>query len=324
MSQARSPEINGLALKDAREKQGMERAELASKCCLSTKMIVELEEGGISSFYNFQLKVSVAKKVGSYLGLPLEHYLQEFPAVVGGDQGSVVAENAKLQADERLVLVNAAKSVANEGEQVDDLIYESTHAGTSLPHLSSHTQRSRWMSIPLVMLLGGVAFYGFESRFHISDQVIDFLGQSSQKKLELPDPPGGLVAQGEQQTQGGEKVLEKTESSADTSVAASSQNQCPPVRAEQLVVYKSPNPSKLGDVVNIKTLVKQVVCVTDSHGKQVSVDLESNTAHSFKGAPPFVVVAQDLDNVEMFYQGWRVRPPNVGVKEMKLVEVAMQ
>ena len=58
MSQARSPEINGLALKDAREKQGMERAELASKCCLSTKMIVELEEGGISSFYNFQLKVS--------------------------------------------------------------------------------------------------------------------------------------------------------------------------------------------------------------------------------------------------------------------------
>ena len=64
--------------------------------------------------------------------------------------------------------------------------------------------------------------------------------------------------------------------------------------------------------------------MTDSHGKQVSVDLESNTAHSFKGAPPFVVVAQDLDNVEMFYQGWRVRPPNVGVKEMKLVEVAMQ
>lgn len=107
-------------------------------------------------------------------------------------------------------------------------------------------------------------------------------------------------------------------------VAGSSQNQCPSSRGDQLIVYKSPNPSKLGDVVNIKALVKQVVCVTDSQGKQVSVDLESNRAHSFKGAPPFVVVAQDLDGVEMFYQGWRVRPPNVGMKEMKLVEVAMQ
>ena len=123
-----------------------------------------------------------------------------------------------------------------------------------------------------------------------------------------------------------EKLLKENEASATnpTTAATTAQNQCPPVRDEQLLVYKSPNPSKLGDAVNIKTLVKQVVCVTDGQGRQISVELEPNTAHSFKGAPPFVVVAQDLDNVEMFYQGWRVRPPNVGMKQMKLVEVAMQ
>ena len=324
MSQARLPEINGIALKVAREKQGMERAELASKCCLSTKMIVELEEGGISSFYNFQLKVSVARKVGSYLGLPLEDYLQEFTLPIEEDQNPVLEENAPLETGESLALESTGKSVTDEGGQLDDLIYESTNSGTSLPHLGSQVQRSKWMSVPLVLLLGGVTLFGFESWFHISDRAFDFLAQIRSKKIELPEPPKELVAQDEQQNQGNEKSSEKTEPIVDALVATSSQNQCPPVRDEQLLVYKSPNPSKLGDAVNIKTLVKQVVCVTDGQGRQISVDLEPNTAHSFKGAPPFVVVAQDLDNVEMFYQGWRVRPPNVGMKQMKLVEVAMQ
>ena len=64
--------------------------------------------------------------------------------------------------------------------------------------------------------------------------------------------------------------------------------------------------------------------MTDSQGKQFLVDLEPNMAHSFSGTPPFLLSAQDLDNVEMFYQGWRVRPPNTGMKQMKLVEVIIQ
>ena len=101
-------------------------------------------------------------------------------------------------------------------------------------------------------------------------------------------------------------------------------SQCPPVRDDQVPIYKSSNPSKLGDAVNIKTLVKQSICVADGQGRQTLVDLEPNTAHSFRGVSPFVVSAQDLDNVEMYYQGWRVRPANAGVKQIKLVEVAMQ
>ncbi|QWD59780.1 helix-turn-helix transcriptional regulator [Polynucleobacter sp. MWH-UH35A] len=323
MSQVRPPEINGIALKVARENQGMERAELASKCCLSTKMIIELEEGGISSFYNFQLKVSVAKKVGSYLGLSPEVYLQEFKSAVEEVPSSAVLDNAPLLVDEKLALEYTTKSVADDGGQLDDLIYESTNSGTSLPHVESPVQRSRWMSVLLVVFVGGATFFGLENWFHISDRAIDFLGQNNQKKMAPPEPPMELVVQDAKQIQGDES-LEKTEPKSDSSVTTFPQNQCPPVRDDQLTVYKSPNPSKLGDAVNIKTLVKQVVCVTDSNGKQVSVDLESNTAHSFKGAPPFMVAAQDLDNVEMFYQGWRVRPPNVGMKQMKLVEVPLQ
>ena len=80
----------------------------------------------------------------------------------------------------------------------------------------------------------------------------------------------------------------------------------------------------MGDVVNVKTLVKQSICVADGQGKQTLVDLEPNAAHTFRGAPPFVISAQDLDNIEMYFQGWRVRSPSPGAKQMKLVEVAVQ
>jgi hypothetical protein len=35
-------------------------------------------------------------------------------------------------------------------------------------------------------------------------------------------------------------------------------------------------------------------------------------------------MTQDLDNVEMFFQGWRVRPAVAGSKQIKLVEIALQ
>jgi hypothetical protein len=97
--------------------------------------------------------------------------------------------------------------------------------------------------------------------------------------------------------------------------------QCPYKQDAQLLSYQSPNPTKLGDVVNLKTLIKQTFCFIDGSGKQLVIALEANTAHAFKGVAPFTVLGQDLDSVEMFYQGWRVRLPNVGSKQVKLVEV---
>jgi hypothetical protein len=73
--------------------------------------------------------------------------------------------------------------------------------------------------------------------------------------------------------------------------------------------------------VNIKTLIKQTMCLIDASGKQAVISMEANTAHVFKGSAPFTVLGQDLDNVEMYFQGWRVRPPGQGLKQIKLVQV---
>jgi hypothetical protein len=176
-----------------------------------------------------------------------------------------------------------------------------------------------------VLIVVGV-LYGLESRFEISSQTLAFIERIGAKKVAQPEPPKEeLAAQESQQELADEKPAVKMETKVEPVLAAAPvQAQCPPVRDEQLPIYKSSNPSKLGDAVNVKTLVKQSVCVSDSQGKQTMVDLEPNTAHSFRGVSPFIVSAQDLDNVEMYYQGWRVRPPSPGIKQMKLIEVAMQ
>jgi hypothetical protein len=75
--------------------------------------------------------------------------------------------------------------------------------------------------------------------------------------------------------------------------------------------------------VNIKSLIKQAICVVDNSGKQTVVNLESNASYAFRGSSPFVVITQDLDSVEMYFQGWRVRSPSAGAKQIKLMEVAL-
>jgi len=105
-----------------------------------------------------------------------------------------------------------------------------------------------------------------------------------------------------------------------TEVAAST-SECPYKQNAQILSYQTPSPSKPGDTVNLKTLVKQTICFVDNAGKQMVMAMEANTAIAFKGLAPFTVLGQDLDNAEMYFQGWKVRLPGAGSKQIKLVEV---
>jgi len=329
MLQDRLPEIIGSALKNAREKRGMERSELATQCCLSNKMILELEEGGMTAFYSFQLKLSSAKRVGSFLGLSSSDYLEQVVELTEIPDPVVEVEESAAKGGEQPAQASPPKSVLNEGEQLDDLIYQSTNSGTSLSHMNMHTIPVRRIGILLGLLIAVGALYGLNSQFGISTQTLAFIEQMGSKNVVKPEAPKEVVIQEPSPEVVDEKPstnLEgKPKPTVATSVNATSiQSQCPPIRDGEIPVVKSPNASKLGDVVNVKTLVKQSICVADGQGKQTLVDLEPNTAHMFKGTPPFVISAQDLDNIEMYFQGWRVRSPSPGAKQMKLVEVAVQ
>jgi transcriptional regulator with XRE-family HTH domain len=329
MPQDRLPEIIGSALKNAREKRGMERSELATQCCLSNKMILELEEGGMTAFYSFQLKLSSAKRVGSFLGLSSSDYLEQVVELTEIPDPVVEVEESAAKGGEQPAQASPPKSVLNEGEQLDDLIYQSTNSGTSLSHMNMHTIPVRRIGILLGLLIAVGALYGLNSQFGISTQTLAFIEQMGSKNVVKPEAPQEVVIQEPSPEVVDEKPSTNLEGKPKPTLATSVnttsiQSQCPPIGGGEIPVVKSPNASKLGDVVNVKTLVKQSICVADGQGKQTLVDLEPNTAHMFKGTPPFVISAQDLDNIEMYFQGWRVRSPSPGAKQMKLVEVAVQ
>lgn len=67
--------INGELLRLKRESLGWLISDLATRACMSTKQIRQLEEGGSSSFYSESVKLTSAKKVGAILGLTSDEVL---------------------------------------------------------------------------------------------------------------------------------------------------------------------------------------------------------------------------------------------------------
>ena len=62
-------QIDGSVVRLRREAQGWAINDLAARACLSVKQIRQIEEGGLSSFYSENVKLTAAKKVASLLEL---------------------------------------------------------------------------------------------------------------------------------------------------------------------------------------------------------------------------------------------------------------
>ena len=335
------PDILGPALKAAREARRYERSELASLCCLSAKMILELEEGGMSSFYSYPLKINAAKRVGNLLSLSESDYLNYPPAAIvsseGLEEGSLEGE-IKNEANESAPTIKASPSVRDgvSTNSVDSAITErlewqellTEKVGGDLAEANTRSGfRSPMKSIVFLsfgIVIAGIVF-GLNSKYDIAYQVAS-LFEPEAKPQDTPPAEVAEVAEVAKVAADDAKAevknapAEANQEIKPTEVVAAA-GQCPLKQDGQLLSYQTPAPTKAGDTVNIKTLIKQTLCFMDGSGKQLVIALEANTAHAFKGVSPFTVLGQDLDNVEMFFQGWRVRLPNAGSKQVKLVEV---
>ena len=333
------PDILGSALKAAREARRYERSELASLCCLSAKMISELEEGGMSSFYSYPLKINAAKRVGNLLNLSESDYLSfPRPIVVDGEGG---AEGSLGSGDKN----ESNESASSEKTASSALDGPSTSSAKNSVN-PAITERLEWQEL-LTEKVGGdlaeantrsgfrfsgksIAFLSFgiviaaivfslNSKYDIAYQVASLLERDAKPleiiPAELPKAPSDEAKAEAQST-----PAEASQEVKPPEVVAAA-GQCPLKQDGQLFTHQTASPTKAGDTVNIKTLIKQTICFIDGGGKQLVIALEANTAHAFKGVAPFTVLGQDLDNVEMFFQGWRVRLPNAGSKQVKLVEV---
>ena len=76
--------------------------------------------------------------------------------------------------------------------------------------------------------------------------------------------------------------------------------------------YKTDAPKKSADMVYLVAKTPQVVCVLDATGKSQSKQLEPGIGASIYGKAPLKVLTAGLSQVDLYFQGVKVRPGNAG------------
>jgi len=84
---------------------------------------------------------------------------------------------------------------------------------------------------------------------------------------------------------------------------------CPDVDAV-IAHYKPTSPRKSADMVYVEAKSKQTICVVDASGKAQNRVIDTGMGAIFYGKPPFKVLTSGLGQVEVFFQGTKVRPGN--------------
>ena len=95
-----------------------------------------------------------------------------------------------------------------------------------------------------------------------------------------------------------------------------------------IVTFKPTAPSKVGDFVYVVSKTKQVLCVKDSTGKIDRKVLDeavtpAATSTSFYGKPPFLVMSNGLEQLDLFFQGQKIPVQSQGAKTIQLEQAAI-
>uniref|UniRef100_B1XVE7 DUF4115 domain-containing protein n=1 Tax=Polynucleobacter necessarius subsp. necessarius (strain STIR1) TaxID=452638 RepID=B1XVE7_POLNS len=100
-------------------------------------------------------------------------------------------------------------------------------------------------------------------------------------------------------------------------VAAVTSTDCPTADISTMN-YKPDAPKKAGDMVYLQSKTAQTVCVVDATGKTQNKLLEPGVGASVYGKPPFKVLTGGLNQVDLYYQGAKVRTGNTSSKTIIL------
>jgi len=332
------PEIRKEAFTNAREKLGLSARELSVMACLSTRQIEQIESGEMSSFYGAQIKVTAAKKVARLIKLSDEDAF---------DYGVQVEE--QLNAAEVLPIGEARLVKAPETDEVKKVSTKKADTKKDPVEIKMPVEEAQ---------LPETAIAEVEKKplIKVQDKEVPFsasvtkLNPTSQKKLMLwlsvfaalifsamnlrplffaDKPPEVIVVK--------EEIVEPTPPPAATPVEPAPANAltaspaavtAAPVIAtdvsgacpveEGIISYKPEAPRKVADLVYLQAKFKQIVCVIDASGKTQNKLLEPGVGTSFYGKPPFKVLTAGLSQVDVFFQGAKVRLSNPNSKTLIL------
>ena len=309
------PEIRKEAFTKARESLGLSTKDLSGTACLSVRQIEQIENGESSSFYGDQVKFTAAKKVAGLLKLTPEEAF-DFSGVVqpikvadveeklqGETKASAVgnktkAENAKEEKETAPAVAAKQKPQKSNVNKITDSVVDYRVKSTA----SANPKKKLF----LLLAIGAAVIFS----------VVNL------RPLFFPEPVKEEVVIIQEVAQ--EPVPVDAPAEAKPAPAATPEptpatlsNECPLADASALN-YKPEVPKKAGDMVYLQSKTTQTVCVVDATGKTQNKTLEPGVGASVYGKPPLKVLTGGLNQVDLYYQGAKVRVGSTASKTIIL------
>ncbi|WP_128112454.1 helix-turn-helix domain-containing protein [Polynucleobacter necessarius] len=314
------PEIRKEVFTKAREDLGLSTKDLSGMACLSVRQIEQIENGESSSFYGAQVKVTAAKKVAGLLKLKEEDVFdfgEVIPAPKSAPEKVNDSEKTKNPEVSKEVAPEKKRSHQRRGRQkkVESQPEQVALMKTLEPIGSLDSSRTTKRADPkkkLLLILGIAAALVFS--------VVNL------RPLFFPEPPKEEIVVVEEVIKEPEPEA-KPEAATPPSPApvaapvaaapAAVSTECPAADSSA-ISYKPDAPKKAGDMVFLQSKTAQTVCVVDATGKTQTKQLEPGVDISVYGKPPLKVLTGGLNQVDLFYQGAKVRLGNTGGKTIVL------
>lgn len=323
---AKLPEIRKEAFSKAREKCGWSTKDLGGMACLSHHQISQIENGESSYFYGAQNKFTAAKKVAKLLNLSDEEafdYGSQAPAKIieaPKIEESIKAPAKKVQSKKEAVTPKAvveeiqvpALAVEEEKKEPVQAVEPVVLASKETPFSGTSSSSKPASSKKLLLWLSVLAALVFSA---INLRPLFFADKPEEiivvkEELIEPAPAPTLVDPAPVAPATALPAVAVPATSAEVSTA------CP--AEEGIISYKPDAPRKAGDMVFIQVKSKQVICVSDASGKMQNKMVEPGVGASFYGKPPFKVLTGGLAQVDVFFQGAKVRLTNLNYKTLVL------
>ena len=289
VTKAKFPEIRKEAFTKAREGLGLSTKDVSGMACLSVRQIEQIENGESSSFYSIQVKFTAAKKVAGLLKLKPEDAF-DFSDIA---QPTKVAEPVeKLQGKTTASTVAATVAKPQPENVSTKKISESVVDGgiKSKPQANPQKKTFLLLAIAAAIIFAVVNLRPLFFPEPVKEEVV-IIQEATPEPAPLAEP-----------------VTDTRPATAPASepvpIAASAE--CPPADISALN-YKPEAPKKAGDMVYLQAKTAQTVCVVDATGKTQNKTLEPGVGASAYGKPPFKVLTGGLNQVDLYFQGAKVR-----------------
>ena len=315
---AKLPEIRKEAFAKAREKLALSTQDLGGMACLSHHQISQIENGESSYFYGAQNKFTAAKKVAKLLNLSDEEafdYGSQAPAkMIDEPKIEEKAPTKKLQSKKEAVAVKelveetqAPALVAEEKKEAAQVASNPSSFSTKSAHSKPASQKKLflWLSVLAALVFSVInlrpLFFADkpEEIIVVKEEVVEPATAAAAPVEPAPVAPAAVAPV-----------------AAVPAVSAEASTACPV--EEGIISYKPSAPLKPADMVYVQVKSKQVVCVSDASGKMQNKMVEPGAGTSFYGRPPFKVLTAGLNQVDVFFQGAKVRQTNPNTKTVIL------